>query len=265
VRERPLTCLLGSHWCAGNLSPRLESLPHFLSVERGREQVPSGTDVGGDRPVGGQEALRVARRVEPLHAPLPLAGRLVGVFRPVVQLPGLPMLNAGQHLAPGRAIARQLIRDDDPWDIRQSLEQLAKELLGCLLVAPTLPDNVEDLPCLIHGPPQVMAFALDDQKDLIPVPLVPRSGAPTPQLIGIGLPERPAPIAHSFVRQQDATCRHRRFAIPIAQANPEVEPDAVTDDLRREPMTLVAVGWRWWIHAASMPCGVRTIQVGRLI
>jgi hypothetical protein len=52
---------------------------------------------------------------------------------------------------------------------------------------------------LIHGPPQIVAFAADAQKHLIQVPLVSRPGPPPVELIGIGLPEFPASIAHRLI------------------------------------------------------------------
>jgi hypothetical protein len=54
----------------------------------------------------------------PLPAPLALAGRLVGILRPVVQIPVLPMFHTGQHLPLRRPIALQCIGDDDPWHVR---------------------------------------------------------------------------------------------------------------------------------------------------
>jgi hypothetical protein len=40
-------------------------------------------------------------------------------------------------------------------------------------------------------------------------------------------PELPAPIAHRFVPQRDPVFRHQRFAIPVAQAEAEVQLDTV--------------------------------------
>ena len=59
----------------------------------------------GNRTVRGEKALRVPGGLEPLHTPLPLAGGLVGVLGPVVEVPVLPMLHARQDLALGRAVA----------------------------------------------------------------------------------------------------------------------------------------------------------------
>jgi hypothetical protein len=55
---------------------------------------------------------------KPLHPAFPLAGRLVRIFRPIIEVAVLPMFHTGQDLAFGRPVAPQLIGNDDPWDIR---------------------------------------------------------------------------------------------------------------------------------------------------
>jgi hypothetical protein len=49
----------------------------------------------GNGTIRGQEPLGVPWRLEPLHAPLPLTGGLMGVFRTVVEIAVLPMLDTG--------------------------------------------------------------------------------------------------------------------------------------------------------------------------
>ena len=53
--------------------------------------------------VGGQEALDVVGRLEPLHLPLPSARRLVRDLDLVVQVFALPVLDMGQDLIPSRS------------------------------------------------------------------------------------------------------------------------------------------------------------------
>ncbi len=84
-----------------------------------------------------------------------------------------------------RPIAGQLVSDDHPRHVLVLFEQLTKELLGCLLVAPALHQDVQHIPILINGTPQVLGLAIDLQKDLIQMPLVAGFGAPALQLIGI--------------------------------------------------------------------------------
>jgi hypothetical protein len=102
-----------------------------------------------------QKTLRMARRFKPLHPPLSLSRWLMRVLRAVVQLPVLAVLHAGEHVAFGRAIPFQFVRDDHPRHVCQALEQLAEKLLRRSLVAPTLHQDVEHVASLIHRPPQI--------------------------------------------------------------------------------------------------------------
>jgi hypothetical protein len=54
----------------------------------------------------------------------------------------------------------------------QAFEQLFEEYLGHPLVATTVHQDVEDVLILIHGPPQVMASAMDGQNHLVAMPIV---------------------------------------------------------------------------------------------
>jgi hypothetical protein len=123
--------------------------------------MPVRAEVLGDGTIGRQELLGVSRRLKPLHAPLPLAGGLVGVFRTVVEIVVLPMLDSGQDFPLRCAIALELVGDDHPWCVGQALEQLPEEFLGGILVPPTLDKDIEDMAVLIHGPPEVVSLATD--------------------------------------------------------------------------------------------------------
>jgi hypothetical protein len=96
----------------------------------------------------------------------------------VVQIPMLPMFHTGQELMHGRTVAFQFVRDDHPRHIGQPLQELAEESLRGLLVATALDENIQDMAILVDGPPQVVAFAMNSQKDLVQVPLITGSGAP---------------------------------------------------------------------------------------
>jgi hypothetical protein len=74
----------------------------------------------------------------------------------------------------------------------------------------------------------------------------------TLKLVGIGLPEFPAPRAHGFIGQADAAFGHQLFHVAVAQAEAEIQLDTVANDLGREPMTLVRMGCWWCSHAVSM-------------
>jgi hypothetical protein len=104
---------------------------------------------------------------EPLHAPLALAGGLMGVFRSVIQVAMLAMFHTRQGLALRRPIARQFIRNDDPRHVGQPLQQFTKELLRRLLIPLPLHENIQDVAVLIHRPPEIVSFAVDGEKDRI--------------------------------------------------------------------------------------------------
>jgi hypothetical protein len=64
-----------------------------------------------DRVVGGQELLRLPRRLEKFHLPFSPSRRLVRVLRPLVQSLMLAVLNPGQDVLFGSGVTGQLIRD----------------------------------------------------------------------------------------------------------------------------------------------------------
>src|SRR5262245_27015802 len=113
---------LGSPLCPRYLGPTLETVFHLLAVLDGRQQMPSGAEVLGNRTIRGQKALGMPRRLEPLHAIFSLACGTMGVLTTVVQIATLPVLHPGQDLALGRAVALQLIGNDHPWYVLQPFE-----------------------------------------------------------------------------------------------------------------------------------------------
>jgi hypothetical protein len=214
--------------------------------------VASWSEVLRDRSIVGEKALRVPWRLEALHMALRLAGRLMGVLRPVVQIPMLPMFHAWEELPFGGAITLQLVRDDHPWHIGQALEQVAEKALRRRLVPPALHQDNEDMTLLIDGPPEIVPLTVNGEKDLIQMPFVTGLRSPMAKLIGILLPKLPVPFADGFVRDDDATGEQQLFNIPVAETAPVIQPDAVADDFGREAVVLIAVGGYWCVHVLSM-------------
>jgi len=65
--------------------PDLEALGHDVAIGRGGESVASRAERLGDGFIRGEEPLRMTRRFELLHVPLPLTCGLVGRLRAVVE------------------------------------------------------------------------------------------------------------------------------------------------------------------------------------
>jgi hypothetical protein len=189
--------------------------------------------------VRGEKALSVAGGREPSHGPLPLPRRVMGVLRPVVHRAVLPVFHAEQNRPLSGLVALQLSGDDDPGDIPAPVEELAEECLGRVLVPPTLHQNIEDVPVLIHGPSEIVALAMNREQDLIEVPHVARPRAPAPELIGIGLAEFPTPFMERLLGDDDAAREQEFFDIPVAEAEAEVQPHTVAEDLRRKTTTFI--------------------------
>jgi hypothetical protein len=117
---------------------------------------------------------------------------------------------------------------------------------------------------LIHGPPQVVALALHRQKHLVEGPFIPRLRASTTELVRKLLTELAAPLADRFIGDDDATGEQELFHIAVAEAKPEIEPDAVADDLRWEAVMLIAISG-WCVHGTSMAHQEGTRQVAQQV
>jgi hypothetical protein len=178
-----------------------------------------------NRAIGREQPWGMARGLEPTHTPLSRASRLMSILSAVVQRPVLSMFHMRQHLAQGRTVAFQRVHGDHPRNLRESLQACGEASRRRLLVA--------------------LELALNDEKHLIQVPLVVRSRTPAARLVGVGLPERSAPIPDRFRGQANAAFSHERFDVPVAEANAKVQPDTIADHLCREPMTRVWMGC-WW-------------------
>jgi len=154
----------------------------------------------------------------------------------------LAMSHPRQHLSCGGGVALELIRDEHPGHAWQPFEQLFEACLDRPLVATTLHQDVEDVIVMIHGPPQVMAPAMDGQNDVAERPMASQPGPTTPPLIGVGLAECATPLTDRFVRRHHPTCASPLFALAAAQAQVAQEPDGMTDDRGWTSMMCVGGG-----------------------
>jgi hypothetical protein len=110
----------------------------------------------------------------------------VGVLRTIVQALVLAVLHARKELAFRCSVAGQLVGGDHPWHVVQAFEQFAEELLGSVLVASALHQDIQYIAILINGPPQRVPLPIDCEKDLIQMPFVSWSRTSAFQFIGGG-------------------------------------------------------------------------------
>jgi hypothetical protein len=164
------------------------------------------------------------------------------VLAPVIEIPTLAMLYPWKNLALGRAVALQLVGNDDAGNVREALEELAKKLLGGLLIAPALDQDVKHVIVLIDSAPQVMALAIDGQKDLVEMPFIPGARPSALQLIGVILPKLQTPLADGLVGHGDAALEQELLHIAVAQRAAIIEPDSMADEITGEAVVLVAFG-----------------------
>ena len=137
-----------------------------------------------DRSVSGEELLRMPSRFEPPHVAFMPSGRLVRHLAAIVEIPALTVFDARQDLAFGGTIGSELILHEYSRCIPQTLQQLAKEALGCLRIAAILNQYIEHVAVLINGSSEVVQFASDADENLVQKPLV--TGFRPPPLEGVG-------------------------------------------------------------------------------
>ncbi len=162
----------------------------------------------------------------------------------IVEIPALPMLHARQDLTFRGTIGPEFIGHDHSRRVAQTLQQLAKEALGRLLVATALDQDVEHVAMLINGSPQIMEFASDTNEHFIQEPSVSGLRPPPLQRFGIGASEAQAPFTDSLVADHDASRREDQFDFPQAQTEAVIQPDGLIDDLGRIAEAPVGIGRR---------------------
>ena len=95
------------------------------------------------------------------------------VLGAIVQVSALAVLDAGKQLAPGDAVASQLVGHDHPRHKLQALQQPFKEALRGFGIAPVLDEDIEHNAGLIDGTPEIVEDTLDPDEYLVQMPLVP--------------------------------------------------------------------------------------------
>jgi hypothetical protein len=121
-------------------------------------------------------------------------------------------------------IACQLVGDNHPRHIPQTLEQFMEKPLGCFGVSPRLHQDVEHVAVLVNRTPQIAPLAIDLDEHLIEVPFVARAGSARAQLVGVVLSECGTPGADRLVGDHHPAGQQQFLNVAQAQRKPVIQP-----------------------------------------
>jgi hypothetical protein len=151
------------------------------------------------------------------------------ILGPIIQIPALPVLDAGEQLTLSDTVAPQLVGHDYPWHVLQTPKKSPKEALRRVGIAAGLNENIEHDTILIHGTPEIALHALDSDEDFVHVPLVPWPRPAPTQAGGETCSEFLAPAPHRLIGDDNASLRQEQLNIAQAEAEHMVQPHGVAD------------------------------------
>ena len=153
------------------------------------EQVAADPEEILDDAVHRGKPLQMGGRIEPAHLSLALPSRLVGDFGAVVPVLVRAVNHRRHHGAERRRVAAQLVRDQPPRFPALAFQQLTEEPLRRAAIASRLDEDVDYVPVLVDGPPQVLLPALNPHEQLTKIPRVTLPATPAPQPSSVLEPE----------------------------------------------------------------------------
>ena len=98
--------------------------------------------------------------------------------------------------------------------------------------------------------PETVHRPLDANDHLVEVPPVARTWARPSEPAGKSGAELQNPAPHRFIGNLQASFGAKFLHVAVAQGEPQIKPDRVLDNRRREAMSTVGE----LIHAGSLPC-----------
>jgi hypothetical protein len=185
-----------------------------------------------------QESLRVSGGLEPPHLSLALASRLMRHFCSVVLVLLRAVHDRRHHEAVGRRVATKLAVIRRRRACGPALS-IAEEAFGRVAIAPGLKEDVDHVTVVVDGPPEMLPATVDVHEQFVQVPCVAQASLPAPQDTGVLRTESSASQPNSPVGYGDAPLSEEILGISETQTEPVIKPDGVTDDLRRESVSMV--------------------------
>ncbi len=139
-----------------------------------------------------------------------------------------------------RRIASQLVGDQPPRHAALTLQQLEEEPFGGFPITVRLDENIDHVTILINGAPEILAFALDRDEDLVQVPRITEATLPTLQATGVLRTKLEAPKPDRLVRNCYAAVRQQILNVPEAHTESMIQPYGVADDFCWKSISAVA-------------------------
>jgi hypothetical protein len=103
-----------------------------------------------------------------------------------------------------------------------------------------LNEDVDHISILVDSPPEIVALALYVHEEFIQVPDVSLATMPTSEVPSVPDSELLTPLPDRFVGDDDSPLCQELLNISEAQTESMIQPDPVTDDLGRKPVSVVA-------------------------
>jgi hypothetical protein len=151
------------------------------------------------------------------------------------------MNSVWHHLPVSNWITTQFIRHDLPGLASMRPQQSPEEPLCSRPIPASLQKYINDLTILINCPSQRLPLAIDLDENLVDVKGVALALMLLFQAPGLFGSKVDAPEPDGLVANDDATFSQEIFDIPVAEVEAITEPDRVTDDCRRKPVTSVSI------------------------
>lgn len=226
--------------------PQIENVGSGLAVGVCWHAVAAGAENDIDLVVGGEEPLRLARRLEPPHQLFAFPGWPMGAFNAIVQSRVRPVVRVRGEITDRHDIAAQFVCDYTAW-IAETGHQPFHETSSRFDVSMRLSENVQNVTVCINCSPEAEFHASDRHDNFVQVPFVRRCRAVTSNTIRKVVSKSVHPLPDSLPTDDHSAFRQKVFNIRRAQAEVMVGPNCLGDDLVRETVAFQArhVGWHF--------------------
>ena len=189
-----------------------------------------------------EKLLSLLCRGKPAHVIFLLARRLMRDFHAVIGIDRIHVVDRRHDLSVSRVITAEFVSVEPARFTALAVDQAAKEAHGGLFVAPPLDEDINGIAVLIDRTPEVLMLPVNGDDDFIEVPRITQCPLAFLESTRIGGAKLQAPTLYRFISDDDATLSQQLFDFAKTETEAMIQPDGMTDNFCRKPMTLVADG-----------------------